>query len=82
LPAYNAAQFTATKVLDVKGGSKKADTQIVIWSQKKDGTQSQNQLWLYHDGFIVNVHSRLVLDVRGCKTELASAMVKRFFKIL
>ncbi|KAG2178664.1 hypothetical protein INT44_001817 [Umbelopsis vinacea] len=53
------------KVLDVRGGSKKADTQIVLWSQKKDGMQTLNQLWLYHEGFIVNVNSRLVLDIRG-----------------
>ncbi|KAJ2961490.1 hypothetical protein NQZ79_g3291 [Umbelopsis isabellina] len=53
------------QVLDVREGSKKADTPVVLWTKKQDGTQSQNQLWLYHDGYIVNVHSRLVLDIRG-----------------
>lgn len=67
------------KVIDVREGSKKADTPVVLWTKKQDGTQSQNQLWIHHDGFIVNVHSRLVLDIRGCKeTTFRHAMISTF----
>ncbi|OZJ03232.1 hypothetical protein BZG36_03448 [Bifiguratus adelaidae] len=49
--------------LDVEGGSKREDTPIVVWPQKRHNRE--NQLWTYEDGFLVNVASRLVIDVRG-----------------
>ncbi|KAG2176002.1 hypothetical protein INT44_000481 [Umbelopsis vinacea] len=52
------------KVLDVRGGSRKPDTRIILWPQKF-GTDRDNQLWFAVDSFIVNVGSRLCLDIRG-----------------
>ncbi|KAG2176924.1 hypothetical protein INT43_007578 [Umbelopsis isabellina] len=55
------------KVLDVPGGSRKADTRIILWSQKH-GQDRDNQLWFTIDNFIMNVGSRLCLDIRGSLT--------------
>ncbi|KAH8549390.1 ricin B lectin domain-containing protein [Umbelopsis sp. PMI_123] len=51
-------------VLDVKGGSRKPDARTILWPQKF-GDDRDNQLWFAVDNFIINVCSRLSLDIRG-----------------
>ncbi|KAI8098521.1 ricin B lectin domain-containing protein [Halteromyces radiatus] len=51
-------------VLDVSWDSLKQAAKIVVWP-KKNGKGSDNQLWTYDHGYIINKNSGLVLDVQG-----------------
>ncbi|CAO3590483.1 unnamed protein product [Absidia cylindrospora] len=51
-------------VLDVSWDSLKQAAKVVVFP-KKHGNGSDNQLWMYDHGYIINKNSGLVLDVQG-----------------
>ncbi|SAL96273.1 hypothetical protein [Absidia glauca] len=51
-------------VLDVAMDSVKQAAKVIVWP-RKNGNESNNQLWMYDQGFIINKNSGLVLDIQG-----------------
>jgi hypothetical protein len=64
LPTH--AHFINTHFLPLLAYIKKPDARTILWPQKF-GDDRDNQLWFAVDNFIINVCSRLSLDIRGCK---------------
>ncbi|KAF9583249.1 hypothetical protein BGW38_009927, partial [Lunasporangiospora selenospora] len=53
-------------VLDIQGGTLKANARLVQWHRKAGKAKAHNQHWFYENGFIANVYnSRWVLDIDG-----------------
>ncbi|ORZ02604.1 ricin B lectin domain-containing protein [Syncephalastrum racemosum] len=60
--------------LDVYDGQTKADANIIVWPQKFQ--DSDNQLWTYDQGRIVNKKSGHVLDVRSSAFKKDKAVIQ------
>ncbi|CAO3626169.1 unnamed protein product [Cunninghamella blakesleeana] len=61
---YIQSQCKHNMCLDVSWDSLKQAAKIVVWP-KKSGSDKDNQLWMYDNGYIINKNSGLVLDVQG-----------------
>ncbi|CAO3668523.1 unnamed protein product [Rhizopus microsporus] len=60
---YIQSKCSHKMVLDVTQDSLKAAAKVIVWPKKtKD---NDNQLWMYHHGYIINKNSGMVLDVQG-----------------
>ncbi|KAI9495838.1 hypothetical protein BDB00DRAFT_812146 [Zychaea mexicana] len=60
--------------LDVYDGQTKADANIIVWPQKF--SDSDNQLWSYDQGRIVNKKSGHVLDIRSSAFKKDKAIIQ------
>ncbi|RUP51399.1 ricin B lectin domain-containing protein [Jimgerdemannia flammicorona] len=54
-------------VLDVAGKSTDAGDKVIAWEKKRH--RVDNQVWYAEDGFLINKHSGLVLDIESGKLE-------------
>ncbi|KAI8332130.1 ricin B lectin domain-containing protein [Chlamydoabsidia padenii] len=61
---YIESQCEHNMVLDVALDSLKQAAKVIVWPRKR-GNESNNQLWMYDKGYIINKNSGLVLDIQG-----------------
>ncbi|CAO3617942.1 unnamed protein product [Cunninghamella echinulata] len=61
-------------ILDVLEGETTEGASIIMWTQKS--SDNYNQLWRWDDGFLTNMKSKLVLDIRGGDLKEGSSIVQ------